>query len=75
VAEGVTGFMVPRRDVAGLAEAFGRLVRSPELCAKMGSAGRDRVEDVFSRKQMVHLTASVYLELLSGLSGNDPSSV
>ena len=75
VSEGVTGLVVRRRDVDGLADAFSRLVHNPELCARMGSAGRDRVEDTFSRERMVQLTASAYMELLSHSSGGDPSSV
>jgi glycosyltransferase involved in cell wall biosynthesis len=75
VSEGVTGLMVPRRDVNGLADAFSRLVHSPELCARMGAAGRERVEGAFSRERMIQLTASAYMKLLSDSSRGDAGSV
>jgi phosphatidylinositol alpha-1,6-mannosyltransferase len=42
VVDGVTGFVV--EDVAGAADALGRLVEDPALRTRMGSAARARVE-------------------------------
>ena len=64
VAEGETGLLTPRRDVAALAEALGRLVADPDLRGRMGAAGRRRAEALFSRQRMIDLTAQVYERLL-----------
>ena len=44
----VTGRLVPLDDAPGLATAPRRLLRDPALRARMGRAGRDRVEQRFS---------------------------
>lgn len=49
VVDGKTGLLVPPRDSAALAEALERLLRSPDLRARMGEAGRRRVEAHFDR--------------------------
>ena len=60
VIEGETGFLVPRRDVAALADAFAHLASDSDLRARMGHAGRTRVQAQFSRQRMIELTAQVY---------------
>jgi colanic acid/amylovoran biosynthesis glycosyltransferase len=45
VEQGVSGFLVPERDVPGLAGALGRLVRNPELRARMGARGRSAMAE------------------------------
>ena len=47
VADGETGFVVPRRDPAALADALKRLAQDPELRKNMGAAGRRRVQEIF----------------------------
>ena len=64
VAEGETGLLAPRRDVAALAEAFRRLVTDPGLRSRMGAAGRKRAETLFSQERMIELTTAVYNRLL-----------
>jgi glycosyltransferase involved in cell wall biosynthesis len=39
IDDGVTGFLVPPTDIAGYADAFGRIVTEPALRAAMGHAG------------------------------------
>ena len=43
VVQGETGSVVPREDVAALAQAIARLVAAPELRRRLGAAGRKRV--------------------------------
>lgn len=47
VEHDVTGFVVPRRDPRGLAEGVARLAGDADLRARMGAAGRQRVERLF----------------------------
>jgi glycosyltransferase involved in cell wall biosynthesis len=47
VFEGVSGLLVPPRDVEALAEAMTRISEDPELAAGFGAAGRTRVERYF----------------------------
>lgn len=48
VAHEETGFVVPRDDVASLAESLRALIVEPSLRARMGAAGRARYESEFS---------------------------
>jgi glycosyltransferase involved in cell wall biosynthesis len=65
VADGVNGLLVPPRDPQLLADAIERLVRSPELRAQMGRAGRERAEKEFDVRQVVRDTLTIYRELLA----------
>lgn len=47
VADGETGILVPERDTDALARALGTLARDPALRARLGAAGRARVEERF----------------------------
>ena len=57
---GVTGLVVPPGDPAALAGALGQLLADPALRARMGEAGRRRVETVFSIGRMVEQTGDLY---------------
>jgi len=48
ISDDQTGIIVPQADANSLAEAIGRLVRSPELAREMGRAGFQRVNELFS---------------------------
>jgi glycosyltransferase involved in cell wall biosynthesis len=48
VDDGVTGVLVPPRDVAALREALRRLLADEELRARLGAAGRERARERFS---------------------------
>jgi glycosyltransferase involved in cell wall biosynthesis len=64
VHDGVTGLVVPVRDVAALATAMERLGRDPALRVRFGRAARDKAEAVFSVRDVVVHTFRVYDELL-----------
>jgi L-malate glycosyltransferase len=48
VIDGVTGFVVPPRDPAALADATLKLLRDADLARRMGEAGLERVLDHYS---------------------------
>ena len=64
VADGETGFIVPPRDPAAMADAIVRLLDDPALRARMGAAGLARVRQQFSAERMAQQTAQIYEELL-----------
>jgi glycosyltransferase involved in cell wall biosynthesis len=64
VEHGSTGFLVPPRDAAALAGAVGALLSDPARAARMGEAGRRRVEEHFSLEAMVRKTERLYESLL-----------
>ncbi len=63
VIDRVTGFLVPPRSPADLAQSIIRILRDPQLAEAMGQAGRQRVEKFFSANQYVENIEKVYLEL------------
>jgi glycosyltransferase involved in cell wall biosynthesis len=50
VVHGETGLIVPPRNGKALADAVGHLLENPELASRMGSAGRERAERLYSHK-------------------------
>jgi glycosyltransferase involved in cell wall biosynthesis len=62
VVEGETGLLVDPDDAPGLAGAMGRVLGDPELAARMGAAGRRRVEEHFSRERWLEAHERLYLE-------------
>ena len=52
-ADGEAGLLVPLEDVAALAAALGRCAAQPELRARLGQAGRRRIETRFPMSAMV----------------------
>jgi glycosyltransferase involved in cell wall biosynthesis len=65
VAEGETGFVVPRGDVDALARRIETLLANPDLAARLGAAGRQRVEHHFTFEACVGNTVALYEELLA----------
>ncbi len=65
VSPGQTGWLVPPREPAILAEAIIKLLVEPELRRTFGQAGRARVEREFSFKQMVSSYETLFDDLLA----------
>ncbi|MGI4841774.1 MAG: glycosyltransferase [Janthinobacterium lividum] len=64
VNDGVTGFLVPSRDPAALAERLARLHRHPELARAMGEAGRRRACEHYTWRHVASLLAAIYADVL-----------
>lgn len=64
----VTGLLVPARDSEALASAIKQLLDNPELCKKMGEAGRKLAERSFDVQQVVAHHICIYDELLQRAS-------
>lgn len=60
VADGVTGQVVPARDPRALAEAIARYVEQPELAARHGRAGLERVMQKYSMNAMLNAYLDMY---------------
>jgi glycosyltransferase involved in cell wall biosynthesis len=66
VVHGVTGYLVPIGDRAGIARHTNRLLDDPALAKRLGTAGRAKIEREFTVDRMVEAYAALY--------GNGPSA-
>ena len=64
VVEGETGLYVPPRSPAELASALLRLIDDPDLCRRLGLAGRKRVLELFDRGKQIDRLEKIYAEVL-----------
>ena len=60
VQDGITGYLVPERDVDALAERISHLLGNPRLCEKMGHAARQMAVDKFNLKKQTALLEELY---------------
>ena len=58
------GLLVPARDVAALANALDRLIRNPELRARLGRRGREIAESRFSLQRILDANVGVIRSLM-----------
>ena len=65
VADGVTGFLVPPRDIAAYADAIARIVSEPCLRASMSAAGHARAQG-WSWEGANAAVVRAYLEVMGG---------
>jgi glycosyltransferase involved in cell wall biosynthesis len=63
VTDGVTGHVVPPQDPERLARALEPLLVDAGLRRRMGSAGRERVTDLFSSEVTAAAVSALYVEL------------
>ncbi len=68
VAHEETGLLVPAGDAGALAAAIDRLIQSPDLCHRLGAAGRQRMEENCRPER----TAFEYVRLYRRLIGARP---
>ncbi len=66
VADGESGFLVPKEDPQAAADRILQLIRDPNLARRTGDAGRARVNQHFSADTMVRRMAELYGTLLEG---------
>ncbi len=66
VTDGITGYIVPRRNSMLLAERIKELVNSKERRNQMGLAGRGKVEERFRIEKDVACTEALYRTLITG---------
>ena len=59
-----TGLLVPVKDAVALADAIQKLVESPGLRKKMGTAGRALAEEAYAIEKIVAQHMEIYQELL-----------
>ena len=76
VEDGVSGFLVPERDIDRLADRLGLLLREPERWPSMGRAGRARVEAAFDIESLNDELERIYRALAAGAAteGAEPAS-
>lgn len=72
LADGVTGFLVPRGDVAGMAERLPRLLSDDGLSERMGSTGRALVERRFRRQHHLPKLLEVFRDAIAEANGGPP---
>lgn len=65
VADGETGFVIPRRDPQALAAKLAQLASDPGLRQRMGQAGRERVLRSFKLQEQIAAFEQLYQELLA----------
>lgn len=66
VTHGLNGLLVPPRDPAALADALQALIDDPPRRARMGAAGRRRVESEFTAEFLVGQQLALYRDLIVG---------
>ena len=67
-----TGFLVPPREPAALAARIVQLLKDQALSRRMGRAGLERVQRLFTVERMVQETAAAYQQLVETLRRSSP---
>lgn len=71
VVDGETGFLVPPNDPAGLAERLADLRANPDRAAQLGHAGRRRVQQLFTWRNVTRSIAGLYDDVREGRRRGD----
>lgn len=65
IEAGVTGLLIPPKDIPALSAAICTLVNDLPLCVEMGRAGRERAEHIFDVRSVVATHLQIYQQLLA----------
>lgn len=65
VQDGLSGYLVPERDVDALADKLNLLIQHPEKWAAMGQAGRAYVEEYYDLEKLNDKLVEIYQQVLS----------
>ena len=65
VVHGISGLVVPARDISAIARAIRRLYDDPELRHRMGAAARERIRTHFRIQDTIEQTEMLYRDLVS----------
>jgi glycosyltransferase involved in cell wall biosynthesis len=65
IDDGVTGYVVPKRDVPAMAEAIVSLLLDPEKARAMGAAARNRALEMFPLRRQAQAYLEIYRELVA----------
>ncbi|HEX8199407.1 MAG TPA: glycosyltransferase, partial [Isosphaeraceae bacterium] len=65
VRDGETGYLVPPRDPAAVAERIAHLYRHPKLLAVLSSQAIRRANDLFTWRRVAHAMADLYEQVLA----------
>jgi len=63
VKDGLSGFLVPERDIDAITEKLEFLVSHPEIWKEMGKNGRNIVEEDFNQSKLTRQLENIFLEL------------
>jgi len=64
IVDGESGFIVPVKDSAAIAQAITRLYRDEDLRRRMGKSARLRIDKDFNHRETVRKTLALYQELM-----------
>ena len=65
VQNGVSGFLVPERDVEKLTEKLNYLLEHPEICTKMGQEGRSYVKEHHNIDKLNDKLVEIYTTMIN----------
>ncbi len=74
IEHGVSGYLVPFRDIDAAAARIAELCRDPALIARMGEAGRKRVARDFAPPRLADNLRAALTEVMGKAIGRRPSS-
>jgi len=67
IEDGVSGFLVPEKNVYKLANTIDYIIEHPEIWESVGLAGRKKVKDEFETKQSIVKLEKIFYTLLGTL--------